>query len=213
MYSMLVVVGQTPKAWVSVVYSLIFARILWGKSHQPTLLAQHQFCQKDVLVVPEDVILVLLHRDRSSPVLRNQHLVAGPHAAGHPLAFLVEPAGSHGENLCFIEILDGAFGQENAAGGLGIGLYALHEHAIEERRERLDGLERGGLGAESQSGRPMQAREWNAGDCTIMVSVRGQGESVGKDRGRGLFGSMGDCWSSGKVFWRGKVEKHARHDG
>lgn len=77
--------------------------------------------------------------------LRNQHLVAGGHAHGHALAISVKGAGADGQDLGLVELLDARLGQEDAAGRLGLGLDALHEHAVKERDERLDGAERGGL--------------------------------------------------------------------
>ena len=77
--------------------------------------------------------------------LGNQHLVAGGHAHGQALAILVEGAGADGQDLGLVELLDARLGQEDAAGGLGLGLDALHDHAVEQGDEGLDGAERGGL--------------------------------------------------------------------
>ena len=81
--------------------------------------------------------------------LRNQHLVAGGHAHGHALAILVEGAGADSQDLGLVKLLDARLGQEDAAGRLGLGLDALHEHAVEEGDEGLDGTKRGGLSEEN----------------------------------------------------------------
>ena len=73
--------------------------------------------------------------------LGNQNLVAGLDAGCYPLALLVECSGPNGQYLGLVQLLDGGLGQEDAACGLGLGLEALDEHAVEERGEGADGLE------------------------------------------------------------------------
>lgn len=65
--------------------------------------------------------------------LGDQDAVASSAAHGHALAVLVQAAGADGENLGLVELLDARLGEEDAAGRLGLGLDALHEHAVEER--------------------------------------------------------------------------------
>ena len=76
-----------------------------------------------------------------STYLRNQHLVTGLHAWCYPLAVLIQQTWANSENLRLIEVLDSGFWQEDAPGGLGLGLDALDEDAVEERDEVLDGLD------------------------------------------------------------------------
>ena len=76
--------------------------------------------------------------------LRNQHLVAGLHARRDPLALLVDGARADSQHLGLVELLDGAVGEEDAGCGLGLGLDALDEDAVEEGRDAADGLD-GGL--------------------------------------------------------------------
>jgi hypothetical protein len=95
----------------------------------------------DLLVVPEQTVLVLADLDRAAAKLGDQDLVAGLHADGNAVARLVECAGAHSEHLGLVQLLDGCLGQEDAGCGLGLGLEALHEHTVEEGREGADGLE------------------------------------------------------------------------
>ena len=45
---------------------------------------------------------------------------------------------TNGQNGGLVDLLDGALGKEDAAGGLGFGLDALHEDAVQEGDEVLD---------------------------------------------------------------------------
>jgi hypothetical protein len=98
---------------------------------------------RNVLVVPEQCVLLLANLDGAAAELRNQDLVTGLDAERNALAVLVVEAGANGEDLALVELLDGAVGEEDARGGLGLGLHALHEDAVEERCEGLDVLEEG----------------------------------------------------------------------
>ena len=95
----------------------------------------------DLLVIPEQAVLLLTDLDRAAAELRNQDLVAGLHADGNAVAGLVVCAGADGEHLGLVQLLDGSLGQEDAGCGLGLGLDALHENAVEEGGEGADGLE------------------------------------------------------------------------
>lgn len=98
---------------------------------------------RNVLVVPEQCVLLLADLDGATAELRNQDLVAGLDAERNALAILVVKAGADGEDLALVELLDSAVGEEDARRGLGLGLHALHEDAVEERCEGLDVLEEG----------------------------------------------------------------------
>lgn len=82
-----------------------------------------------------------LERKQLSTYLRNQNLVAGLHAGGDALAILIECAGADGEDLCLVELLNGAVGEEDASCSLGLGLDALDEDAVEEGRDAADRLD------------------------------------------------------------------------
>lgn len=77
--------------------------------------------------------------------LGNQHAIARRDTHGDALAVLVEGARADGQHLGLVELLDRRLGQEDAAGGLGLGLDALDQHAVEQRDERLNRAEGGGL--------------------------------------------------------------------
>ena len=102
---------------------------------------------RNVLVVPEQCVLLLADLDGAAAELGNQDLVAGLDAERNALAVLVVEAGADGEDLALVELLDGAVGEEDAGGGLGLGLHALHEDAVEERCKGLDVLEEGLVGS------------------------------------------------------------------
>ena len=76
------------------------------------------------------------------PYLRNQNLVASRHAHCYSLAILVHSTGSNSQNLGLVQVLDRAFGKEDASGGLGLCLHSLDQDTVEKRSERLDGLDR-----------------------------------------------------------------------
>ncbi len=77
--------------------------------------------------------------------LGNQDTVAGLDAHWHALSILVEATRSDSEDLALVELLNASLGQEDAAGGLGLGLDPLDEHAVEERNEGPDRSDRSGL--------------------------------------------------------------------
>lgn len=81
----------------------------------------------------------------SSTYLRNEDLVALLNTHSYPLALAIQSTGTDGQDLGLVQLLDGGLGQEDAAGGLGLGLDALDEDTVEERGEGADGLESGRL--------------------------------------------------------------------
>jgi hypothetical protein len=92
--------------------------------------------------------------------LWDQDLVALLDSHRYPLAIAIQTAGSNSEDLCFVQLLDGGFGQKDAAGGLGLSLDALDKHTIEKRGEGADGLECGRLGVVSKLGEDEQSDGW-----------------------------------------------------
>lgn len=119
----------------------------------------------NLLMIPEQTILFLANFDRRSTILRrhtsvsntqvpldltatylrNQHAITGLDAARDTLAVLVEAPGSDSQHLGLVELLDRRLGQEDARGRLGLGLDALHQHAVEEGRQGANGFECGSL--------------------------------------------------------------------
>lgn len=71
-------------------------------------------------------------KEQEQTHLRNQNFVASLDRHLDAAAVPVEGAGSRGDDLGLVELLDAALGQEDAAGRLGLGLDALHEDAVEE---------------------------------------------------------------------------------
>jgi hypothetical protein len=82
---------------------------------------------------------------RAATYLGNQHAVAALHAHGQPLAVLADSSRADGQDLALVELLDARLREEDARRRLGLGLDALHEHAVEQGDEGLDGADRGGL--------------------------------------------------------------------
>jgi hypothetical protein len=103
-------------------------------------------------VVPEQSELLLADLDGAAAELGNEDLVTGLDAQRYPLAVLVVEAGADSEDLALVELLHGAVGEEDAGGGLGLGLHALHQNAVEERCEGLDVLEHGLMEKDGVSG-------------------------------------------------------------
>lgn len=98
-----------------------------------------QWCH--LLAVTEQVVLLLARLDGRATKLGNQHSVADSNAHGDALAITVQATGSNGKDLGLVELLDAGLGQEDAAGGLGLGLDALDEHAVQEGSESTDGAD------------------------------------------------------------------------
>lgn len=98
--------------------------------------------KKNLLMVPEQAQFLLANLDWATAELRDQNLVAGLHAGCDALSVLIEGAGADGNDFCFVEVLDGRLGEEDASCSLGFGLDALHKDAVEEgcnAADRLDG--------------------------------------------------------------------------
>lgn len=77
--------------------------------------------------------------------LRNEDTIADSDAHGQAVALLVEETGADGQDLGLVQLLDAGLGQEDAAGGLGLGLDALDQDAVQKRGEGTDGSDGGGL--------------------------------------------------------------------
>ena len=94
-------------------------------------------------MVPEQAQLLISNLDRRPAILRNQNLVAWLHAGCNALSVLVNGAGADGDDFCFVELLDGGLGEEDASCGFGFGLDALNEDAVEKGGDAADGLDCG----------------------------------------------------------------------
>jgi hypothetical protein len=117
------------------VYSLILARSSWSRksenSSSPTLMAVPPNC-RDI-----SISLCPLSFDGMT-FLRNHNLVTGLHTRCYPLAVPVESTWPYCKDLCLVELLHGGLGEEDAGRGLGLGLEALDQDAVEERGDGLD---------------------------------------------------------------------------
>jgi hypothetical protein len=102
----------------------------------PIIISQ----QWNSLVIAEKRILILTNLDGRTTKLGDQNLVTGLDGRSNALAIAVESTRANSEDLCFVELLDGGLGEEDATGSLGLGLDALDEDAVEEGSEGLDGL-------------------------------------------------------------------------
>lgn len=153
------------------VYSLILARSSWSRkrvySSSPILMGLPPYCE---MLVSRDQMSLLSFKSSFSPqqlpirptisssspsslpsslclsshpttYLRNQNLIASLHARSNALAILIEGTGANSQNLGLVGVLDGRLGEEDATSGLGLGLYALDEDAVQEGGDGADGLE------------------------------------------------------------------------
>jgi hypothetical protein len=130
---------------------LILARISESRnrwySSSPTLTGLPPYCDSQLVSVHLHYpALTDIFPNPSSTYLRNKNLITLLNTHRYPLALAIQPAGTNSQDLGLVQLLDGGLGQEDAAGCLGLGLDALHEHAVEERGERADGLQSGRLG-------------------------------------------------------------------
>jgi hypothetical protein len=80
---------------------------------------------------------------RTGTNLGNQNAVTGRNAHGDALAVAVEESGPDGEDLGLVLLLEAALGEEDAGSGLGLGLDALDQDAVEEGGQVLDVAEEG----------------------------------------------------------------------
>lgn len=92
-------------------------------------------------MIPEQAQLLFTDFDWRAAVLWNQDLVTDGDAGGNALAIAVKRSRAYGEDLGFVELLDGRLGEEDAGGGFRLGLEALDEHAVEEGGNGADGLD------------------------------------------------------------------------
>lgn len=70
--------------------------------------------------------------------LRNQNLVTSADTHGDAVSILGQEARANSEDLGLVLLLDAALGQEDARGGLGLGLDALDEDTVQEGSKALD---------------------------------------------------------------------------
>lgn len=89
--------------------------------------------------------LLLTDLDGRASKLRNQHPISRLDAHSYTLPFPVQRTGSDSQHSALIEFLHARLGQEDAAGGLGLGLDPLDQHAVQEGDEGLDGSDSGSL--------------------------------------------------------------------
>lgn len=70
--------------------------------------------------------------------LRNQDEITNGNTHGQTLTISLDGTGANGEDLGLVLLLDAALGQEDAGGGLGLGLDALDQDAVQKGSEVLD---------------------------------------------------------------------------
>lgn len=73
--------------------------------------------------------------------LWDKHSVTGLHTHWYPLAVLVHGTRANCQHLGLVQLLYCRLGKEDTTGGLCLGLCALDEDSVEERRKGLDGLD------------------------------------------------------------------------
>lgn len=90
------------------------------------------------LMVPEKGVLFLANLDGATTELRDQDVVTGSNAHGKARTVLVDGTRANGEDLGLVLLLDAALGEEDTGGGLGLGLDALDQDAVEKGSKTLD---------------------------------------------------------------------------
>jgi len=115
-------------------------------SSSPTLTGLPPYC---------DLISLSLSLSLSQPLglqsrkqgthRRDQDAVARLDRALDALAVLVGGSGPDGENARLAQLLDRALGQEDSRRRLDVRFDALHKDAVQQRRQRLDVAQGGGL--------------------------------------------------------------------
>jgi hypothetical protein len=75
---------------------------------------------------------------RIGTYLRDQDTVTSGNTHGDALAVAVNSTGTDSEDLGLVLLLDAALREEDTRGGLGLGLHALDEDAVQEGGKVLD---------------------------------------------------------------------------
>lgn len=75
---------------------------------------------------------------RGKTYLGDQDAVTGGNAHGEAGAIAVDGTGANGENLGLVLLLNAALREEDTGGGLGLGLDALDQNAVEKGSKALD---------------------------------------------------------------------------
>jgi len=89
-------------------------------------------------MVSEERVLVISDLDGASAVLWDQDFVTRFYTDSYSLSIFVKATWTDGQHLCFIELLDGGFGEEDATSSLCFGFYALDKDTVKEWCEGLD---------------------------------------------------------------------------
>ncbi|KAI6759256.1 hypothetical protein HG530_009936 [Fusarium avenaceum] len=106
---------------------------------------RHQAPSGNSLAVAEELEFLLAGLDGRTAELRDQDTVTDGNTHGQSVALLVHSTRANGQHLGLVELLNAGLGQEDAAGGLGLGLDTLDEDTVKEGSKSSDGLDRGGL--------------------------------------------------------------------
>lgn len=115
------------------------------------------------LRVADEEVLVVADLDRVAAPAGEEDLVARLDRGGDELAVLVGGAGAGGDDAGFGKRGGGNGGREEDAGrGLGLGLEALDQDAVQERDDRLDGAD-GGLGSLLRASMAFRESEYGEG--------------------------------------------------
>ena len=105
---------------------------MWYSS-SPTLIEVPPYCTRLRQHHPrESVWQTRAPENAVLSYLRDQHTVASLYAHRHALAILIKGSRADGQDASLVELLNRGLRQVDAAGGLGLGLDALHEHTVEE---------------------------------------------------------------------------------
>src|SRR5262245_50779763 len=95
---------------------------------------------REDVALAEDLEFLAVHLDVGAAVLAVQDGVADLDREGDAVAVVVELAGTGGDDLPLLRLLLGGVRQQDAAGGLLLGLSRLDHHAVVERLQGQGGV-------------------------------------------------------------------------
>lgn len=94
----------------------------------------------DNVLISVDQVFLVTQFDLSSAIARDDHCVAHLHAHGDHLTLGVPSSHANGQHFGLIDLLLGRVGQQNSTSRFGLCLQLLHQNAIRQGHESLEGL-------------------------------------------------------------------------
>ena len=92
------------------------------------------------LVISEQQQILLANFNGGTSIRRNQHPITGLNTSRDSVALLVKNAGSDGENIGLIKLLDILLRNEDARGSLSLSFSTTNQNSVQKRDNVLERL-------------------------------------------------------------------------